>query len=170
MKIYYLIFVFFLPTLVLAKSPEIYVVDIQKVLEDSIAGKAARNDLEAELKKRQARAEVERTKLVDLQKTTEKQVALLSPDAAEQKVENLKKKQREFARMIQDEKEEIAALKERKLGKIVDLIDGVIDEIADEQEYPIVLEKDPRVILYSSEQYDITEKVLSRLNKRNFDL
>lgn len=148
----------------------IYTVDIQKVLETSIVGKAARNDIEAEVKKRQAKLDTERTKFQRLQKDTQKQIALLSPDAAEEKRELLIKKEKELVRLAQDMKQEVDTVKDRKLGRIVEEIDEVIEDLSDDRDYPLVMEKDPRVILYVNKDFDITEDVIKELNRKKLDL
>lgn len=154
----------------LAEQAKIYTVDIQKVLENSIAGKAARNDIEAEVKKRQAKIDTERTKFQSLQKNTQKQIALLSEEAAGEKQELLRKKEVEFARLAQDMKQEVDAIRDRKLGKIVEEIDNVIEELSEDKEYPLVMEKDPRVVLYVNKDFDITEAVIQELNRKKLDL
>lgn len=148
----------------------IYVVDMQRVIEDSIAGKAARNTIEAEARKQQELLERGRLALDKARTDFKKQSALLSPEAIAEKEAALETQQRELSRKVRDVQEELQALSRRELGRIVEEADRIMAELAKQNEYRFILERDPRFVLYSSDRLDLTKRVVEELDKRKLDL
>ncbi len=148
----------------------IYVVDINRVLEDSIAGKAARNDLQDEAKHVQARLQKEQANLEVLRKKLTKQSKLLSADALEEKAEKFRDKERALARKVRDQKETLDRESAKRIARIVKDIDVVVTNLAKEKNYPVVLEKDPKVVVFVDDEHDLTKEVIQALDERNTSL
>ena len=68
-----------------SQETEIYVVDIQRVINESIEGRAARNNIETEIKKSEVRLAKMKSDLEKNKAELSKQAALLSPAAMEEK-------------------------------------------------------------------------------------
>lgn len=143
----------------------IYVVDMQKVLTDSIAGKAARNDLEAEAKKSEAKLERARLDMKAFQESVAKQQSLLSGSALEQKRDSLVQKERDLQRLLDDEREALDRKKASEIRKIVLRTNEIIKSLAKDKGYDLIVEKDPQNILFVDPKFDITSDVLAKLDK-----
>lgn len=144
----------------------IYVVDIQRVINESELGKAARAKIEADAKVREGRVEKLKKEVEQQRGELEKQAKLLSADALELRREALSKKEREFARSVQDEREELQKRQGIVLERVVKNIDEVTAELAQKGGYDVVLEKDRQVVLYVDPSFDLTGRVIDGLNKR----
>ncbi|MCB0333960.1 MAG: OmpH family outer membrane protein [Bdellovibrionales bacterium] len=153
-----------------ATNSPIYVVDINRVLQDSVAGKAARNDLQDEAKEIQVRLQKEQTNLEALRKKLAKQSTLLSSDALEEKAEKFREKEKELARKVRDQKEVMDRESAKRIARIVKDVDVVIESLAKEKNYPIVLERDPQVVVYVDKTFDLTQDVIDALDERNTSL
>lgn len=152
-----------------AQDP-IYVVDMQRIINESVIGKAARNNVEEEIKKKKVILDKSKLEVDKIKEDIEKQSSLLSPEAIESKKELLSKKQRDFERAYQDQREDIARKNNESMMKVVSQIEEVIKEIATKNSYKFVMEKDLRVIVYVNDKYDISSEVIKILNTEKLGL
>jgi len=110
--------------------------------------------------------EAERKKMIDELKKMKDEQALLSDKAKQEKqaaIESKLKILQDFDLKTRDE-----LLKERNdmLSGIMADINKVITDYAKAEGYDVVLNSDPRVMLYGSEGMDITTTILTKLNKK----
>lgn len=149
-------------------AQSVAVVDMQRVINESIIGKAAKTNLESEVKKREGSLEKLKNDVASMRAELEKQVSVLSGAALDEKKGALERKEREFSRLLQDQREELAKKNRIEIGRVVEEIQKVIKGLADDQGYDLVLEKGDRTILYSSAKFDITGKVVEKLDATKF--
>ena len=149
-----------------AASPEgVYVVDVQKVLSTSLLGKAARSNMDAEVKKAETRLAAQKQEVERLKADLSKQQAVLSKEALGQKSESLKKKQRDLELGLADEQDKLKRKNGQEIEKVLTEIRKVLAQIAKEKEYPVIIEKDPRLVVYVSPELDLTDKVVAVLDE-----
>jgi outer membrane protein len=148
----------------------VYVVDMQRVINESLAGKAARSNLEADAKKREVVLDRSRQELTKLQEDLAKQGSLLSASALEEKRQMFAKKERDFGRLLQDQRAEMAKRQEVEMAKVIKEIDAVIAAIGANGDYPFIIEKDPRLVLHATERLDLTGEVVKELNAKKVGL
>ena len=91
-----------------ADTPSLYFVDMQRAIDKSIVGKAAKSDMEVEITKRQSALAQQKTEVDKLKADLDKQASLLAPDALAQKRDVIDKKERDLARQLHDQREELA--------------------------------------------------------------
>jgi outer membrane protein len=144
----------------------IHLVDIQKVISESIVGKAAKNDMEVELKKREGQLTKLQNDLKAMKEELDKQASVLSKDALKAKQEAFMKKQSDFQKTFAENREALGKKNNESISKIVKEIDAIVSEMAKENNYKLVLEKDQRLVIYSNGENDITEEVTKRLNAK----
>jgi outer membrane protein len=147
-------------------SPPMYVVDMQRVMDESIAGKAARNNIKAEVQKREAKLLLSRNELAKMEADLEKQEGLLSEDALKDKRLALMKKGRDFEREVQDQREEIDRQNGEAIGKIVRDAQDILAKIAADDNLPFVLERGEGFVVYAKEEYDLTQRVIKSLDSK----
>ncbi len=161
-----LVTVIFAASLILGLAPEamakeykIGYVDAMRVFEEFKKTKESEKALEEKAKAK----DVERKKLVDELRKLKDEQALLSDKAKAEKqviLDNKVKALQDFDRKTRDE-----LVKERNdllIGLQKD-IEKVVTGYAKEAGYDIILNS--RTLLYASEQYDLTNEILTRLNK-----
>jgi outer membrane protein len=153
-----------------ARGEDIAIVDSQLILRESIIGKAAKANLEARIKKSQAKLEQLKGDFERQRADVEKQSKILSGAALEARREALGKKQVEIQRAFQDTQEELARANDQELEKVVSEIQAVVKEVAEEKKFRFVFEKDRQTVLYSSDRIDISEDVVKILDKRKVAL
>jgi outer membrane protein len=164
-----LIFTVLVPVSAWAAAEGVYVVDVQKVISTSLAGKAARSNMEAEMKKSEARLMAGKQELERLKEELSKQQAVLSKDALEQKKENLKKKQRDLELSAADEQDKLRRKNNEEIEKVLVEIKKTISDLSDRDNYPVIIEKDPRLVVYANPKLDLTDRVISALDQQTMN-
>ena len=173
MKIVWLVCVFVvvgLSSTTIAQAQKIVIIDTQRVITESIIGKAAKNNLEVEIKKGQAKVAALKADFERQRSDLEKQSAILSGSALESRREELERKQVEFQRVFQDIQEKLARSNDAEISKVVSQINELVKALAQEKEYQFVFERDRKSVLFSSERIDITDEVVKSLDKKRVAL
>lgn len=153
-----------------AEAPTVYVVDMQRVINESLVGKGARSNLEADFKKREVVLEKKRQELQRMQEDLQKQGSLLSPAAVEEKRQVMARTERDFARMVQDQRAEAAKKGDVEMARVVKEIDAVVADLGTKGNYQFIIERDPRIVVYSSSRLDLTAEVIKLLNEKKIGL
>ncbi|MBX7136603.1 MAG: OmpH family outer membrane protein [Oligoflexia bacterium] len=152
-----------------ADSKSIYVVDMQRVIDESIMGKAARNNMQEEIKTEELKLSTRKSELQRSQAALDKQSSVLSSSALQEKREGLSKQERELMRDVQDKREELSRKNGVEISRIVKEIDAIVEQLAKNKQYEFVIEKDRELVLFVKPDYDLTEQVIEALNKKKMD-
>lgn len=146
-----------------ADTGKIAVVDVQKVLNDSAAGKKAKVDLEALIQSKQAYID-EQGKTIEKMKTDiDKQASVLSPEARQTKEDELEKFIREYQRLVQDSQTEVKKKEGELTGTILKEVNDLVIKIGEKEGYSIILERG--MVLYANKDMDITDKVIKEYDE-----
>jgi len=160
----------FVPAVRAVADIKIGVVDSQRVINDSIVGKAARSNVEAELKKGQGRLAQLKTDFEKAQSDLQKQASVLSGSAVEEKKDALEKKRREFDRAAQDLREEVMRKNDSEISKVVNEISTIVKALAKDSGYTFIFERDKDSVVYASDAIDLTATIVKELDKKKVAL
>ena len=153
-----------------AFAQSIMFVDMQRVIDQSIVGKAARSDVEAEARKRQSELALLQRDVETAKKELSRQRGVLSPAAFEERGEAVLKRERELARKASDAQEEITRRSQSAVARVVSDIQGVIEQYSKEHRFGLVIERDKQAVLYVRPEFDITEQIIEILNEKKLAL
>ena len=145
---------------------EISVVDVQRVITSSKAGQRARQELEAEVKRGESRLASLKEEFESLQKNVQKQSEVLSGTALEEKQAELRRKERALRSALEDQRDALARKNRAEIGKVVGKIDAIIKELGKSGQYGIIIDADPRSVLYYDKLLDISDVVVEKLDER----
>jgi len=148
-----------------AEAAKVAVVDIQRCMKESNEGKRVSESLKKDIEAMQQRYNKAQKELSDLNKEIEKQSLMLSVDAKESKQNELEKKNRELTYLAQDLEEEQTAVQQSATQKIVKELYAVVESVAKQQAFDLVLEKSSSGIIFTASAIDITDQVLNEYNK-----
>jgi len=146
-----------------AEAVKIGIVDLLRALNESDAGKKARADLEALLKSKQSAIEERGKNIERLRADLEKQAAVISADARKARVEEIERLERNLQRLIADSQAEIQKKQMELENKILKGLRDVINAIAQEERYSLVMER--AVVLHANKSMDITDAVIKKYNE-----
>jgi outer membrane protein len=142
-------------------EPKFAVVDVQKILNESTAGKKAKADLETLIKSKQNLIDEKGKSIEKLKSEIEKQSSVLSAEARKGKEEDLEKLVREYQRLVQDSQADI----KKKEGELTESILREIHELIEqtgEENYTLILEKG--MVIHASKGIDITDSILKEFD------
>jgi outer membrane protein len=150
-------------------ADKIAVVDLYKLLNESEAGKKAKTDLESLIKTKQSLLDEKGKNIEKLKTDLEKQTPVISPEAKKTKEEELERLARDYQRLVSDSQGEVKK-KEAELTSVI-LKDAreLINKIAQEKGYSLVIEKADGLVLYYSSNLDITDTIIKKMNELKAD-
>jgi len=137
--------------------------DLQKVLNESEAGKKAKADLEVLIKSRESVIEEKGKALEKLKSELEKQASVLSAGAKKTKEDELEKLLREYQRTVQDSQTEVKKKEGELTDAIIKEIRETVDKIGTEEGYTLIIDR--AMVLYSNKGIDITDSVIKKYNE-----
>lgn len=146
-----------------AGDKKIAYVDAQRVMNESEHGKNVKLELESVVKDRAAKIEALAKERDAIQAEIEKNKVILSEDALREKIEQIKKIEREAERFIQESNEDLMNLQREKESEILKDLGDIIEELGQEGGYDLILPVE--VLIYAPESSDITDVVTERYNK-----
>lgn len=138
-------------------------VDLQRALNDSNEGQAAKTELQAVMKGMQADIDKKIAERDKLKAELEKQSSVLSPKAKKQKEAALEKLTAETQQMITQSNTEMQQKQREKEVVILKKIKNAIEQIGKSEHYLVILPAD--VILYPGGTKEITDEVIQRVNQ-----
>ncbi len=158
------LFVLAFSTLAIAEL-KIAVVDLQKALDESDAGKAAAKKIEQEYKEMQAKIQKKRDELQNMQAELNSQSSILSEQAKQNKMAEYQDELKNLKRMVDDSNAELQRQERSYVSKIADDLTEVVRKLGKELKYDIILERQEAGVVHNSETVDITPLVIERYNK-----
>jgi outer membrane protein len=145
--------------------PTVAVVDMQRVLRDSAAGRSIQSQLEVESRK--FRDQV--TALQDQIKTGEndlrRQRSVMAQEAFNEQAQALQRKQADAQRTVQERQEALQKGEGDAVNVVSDNMRDIVQQLAAERHYGLVVSKQV-VISFSDKNMDVTDDVIQRLNTK----
>ena len=163
MKKYFFIFIFSL--LVSNLNAEIpYFVDFKYILNESTAGKKAQNTLKSKLNNGLKNLEEKEKKIQDEERKIIQQKKLISPDEYKKKVSDLRKK----VSSLQSERnkllENISKERSKARKELLKNLNPILSDYMKENNVRMIIDR--KSILLADENLDITDEIISILNKK----
>jgi outer membrane protein len=145
-----------------ADVAKIGVVDFQRVLDNSNAGKSAQAEITRQGKKMEAELEKRKNEIEEIQKNIERQNAVMSKEAREEKKRDLQIKIYDIKNLEKKYLSELRKNERKKLIKIQNEAFSITQEIGKKEGYLIIFEK--KVAIYVPKTLDLTDKVIQEYN------
>ena len=141
----------------------IAVVDLNRALNESQAGKRSKKILLADKSQMESELKTEESELIKLSKELKSNL-LLSDKARQQREAELAKRERELRNAVKKAQQELQNKERRYTESIFTELKTVIGLVSREEKWDIVLEKQAsQIVLFTTfDMDDITDKVISR--------
>ncbi len=151
---------------VLAQNPpaRVAVIDVQKVLTQSTAGKASYEKLKKMQEERVEKAKSMDEELRKLDSDINAKKISLSEEKLTEMQKQLADKRISMQRYAQDADREIAEARDRELQALEGKIKPVIDSIGKEMGLAAIFNKFESGLVYAADAIDITDTVVKRFN------
>lgn len=145
----------------------IAVIDVQKVLTQSTAGKAAYDKLKKMQDDRVEKAKSLNDEVSKLDSDINTKRLSLSEDKLAEMQKQLADKRISLQRFTQDADREMGEARDRELQALEAKIKPVIDALGKEMGIAVIFNKFESGLVYASEAVDITDTVIQRFNAAN---
>jgi len=145
-------------------SAVVAVMDSQRILRDARAGQSVAKQIKAFIDEFQGVVKREEDALRARQQELRQQSAILAPEAVEQRRLELQKNYNDAQRMVQERRQAIDRTRQQALEVIKTQILEIIQEMAKEQQFNLVLDRS--AYSWTTPELDITQEIVSRLDKR----
>ncbi len=149
-----------------AADTRVAFVDLQKALNQSAEGKAAKEKITGKVKEYEGVIDKRQQELKKLKEDLEKQAVLLSEDARGAKERDYQQKLKDFQRFTKDVQEELQQQDSEHTNRIIEKLVGLIQEIGKREGFDLVLERNSGGIIYGAEKVDLTDAVLKEFDAR----
>ena len=143
---------------------KVAVIDVNKVLNESEAGKAAKKKMEDRYEELKKQIDQKSDEARKMKEDIEKQKILLGKEKLKEKEDALNAKVAELRQLTQEAEKEMQNRQNELTRDILKIIEGQVDKIVKDEKIDLVLERTSGVIHFDP-SLDITTKVLDLVNK-----
>ena len=144
---------------------KIGLLNIQKVLAESKAGKEAKAVFEKELEGKRATLQAKEKDVRDMDTELRTGAAKLKSDVKKSKEEKLAAEMKELRRLGQDMEDELKKKDAELTSKILKDVFGITKKMGEEKRYTLIMQAGPQVI-YIDKTTDITDEVMKRYDEQ----
>lgn len=145
---------------------KIGLMDPARVLNDSNAGKKAKDSLAAFSKNRQALIEMEEKELRRMEEDFIKQASVLSPAAKNEREQVFRRRMAEYQQKAAELNREVQEKQKDVLEAFRDKVEAVVAKVAKRNGLQVVIDKGKGgPAIYGDDELDITSQVIEEFNK-----
>ncbi|MBM4255236.1 MAG: OmpH family outer membrane protein [Deltaproteobacteria bacterium] len=156
----------FAPIDVQAEELKLGYVDLQKALNDSEAGKQAKEQFKAEVDRAEQTLEKRKSEVEKLKEELEKKGLLLNDEQRDALERDYRDKLTDFERVYKNMQQELQ-IKDRQLtGRILEGLREVVQSVGEQGSYTVILEGNNTVVLYGAKAIDLTETIIKAYNQK----
>ena len=161
---YLVIFLIILSPLNSINAEHPYFIDFKYILNESAAGKKAQDSLKSKLNNGLKNLKEKEKKIQDEEKKIIQQKKLISPEDYKKKVDDLRKKVSSLQKERNDLLENISKQRTKARNELLKNLNPILSGYMKENQIRVILDK--KSILLADENLDITEEIISILNKK----
>ena len=148
----------------LAQGIRIAVIDINKVLNLSEAGKAAKKKMEARYEELKKTIDTKQEEAKKLKEEIDKQKVMLGKEKLKEKEEALQAKVNELRKLTLEGEKEMQGRQGELTREVLKQIESQVEAVVKAEKYDLVLERGAGVI-HVVDSMDITPRILELVNK-----
>jgi outer membrane protein len=135
-------------------------VDMAKAVNESMAGKAARQKFVKYMEKKRSESEKKKKELTSMKQILEKQGALLAEDVRVEKEREYQKRVREYQLYLKNIRDDARSKEMEMSKKIIREIQQIIFSYGKKEGYAMVFEKTRSGLLYAPDSLDLTDTII----------
>lgn len=140
-------------------------VDVQKAIQATASGKKAKASLDGEYNKRKKDLDKKKADIEKMGQDLEKKRAVLSEEVMQKKQMELQEEMMKFQKVVAENQLEIQKREKELVEPILTKMRTVIEKVAQEKGFSIVLEKQGQNLLYAQADADLTDAVVQTFEK-----
>lgn len=147
-----------------ADVAKIGVIDFQKILENSDAGKVAQADITRQGKKMEADLKQKGDEIEELKKKFERESLVMSKEKREEKEREIRISINDIKTLQKKYRADFNEQSDKLIGEIQKEVFAVVEKLGKDEGYLLIIERRGAGVVYSPSSVDITDKVIKLYN------
>ncbi|MGE5189822.1 MAG: OmpH family outer membrane protein [Gemmatimonadota bacterium] len=147
-----------------AEGIKVAVIDVNKVLNESKAGKDAKQKMEARYEELKKKIDAKNEEAKKMKEDLDKQKILLGKEKLKEREDALKAKIEELRELTQESEKEMQKRQGEMTREILKSLESLLDKYVADEKIDLLLEKSAGVI-HANPSMDITARILELVNK-----
>jgi outer membrane protein len=154
------------PLTIRAEEIKLGYVDLQRALNDSEAGKSAKEKFKGEVDKAEQSLEKRKNEVEKLKEELEKKGLLLNEEQRDALERDYRDKLGDFERVYKNLQQELQIRDRQLTGRILEGLREVVQSVGEQGNYTVIFEGNNTVVLYGSKAIDLTDTIIKAYNQR----
>ena len=159
-----LLIAIFACTNLLSDETKIVYVDMDKILNQSTAGKQIQKQIEKIRKNNISSYQKIKTQLAEEEKNISKQKNILSKEEFNQKIKDLRNNVIDYKNKVRKNTDELNKMNIEATSKILEILNPILSDYASKNSISIIIQK--KNIVIGKSDLEITEKIMKLVNKK----
>lgn len=148
-------------------APKIGYVDLQRALNESAAGKKAKEEFKVQVDKLQTQLKKQKDDIDNMKEQLEKKSLVMKEEERGNLEEDYRKKLRDFERNYKDSQADLQKKDNELTGVIIHDLQEVIRNYGERENYTLILETGSTAVLYGAKNADLTETIIEEYNSNH---
>ena len=145
---------------------EIGVVDFQKIIEESNAGKSGQAEIKKQGEKMEADLKKKGAEIEELNKKLEKDAMVTNKEMREEKEREAQIKVFDFKNLEKKYRSDLQKLQSDVIIRMQKEVLAILDEIGKKEGYLLIIEKREAGVFYAPVSADVTDKLIQQYNAK----
>ncbi|MCF8092313.1 MAG: OmpH family outer membrane protein [Desulfotignum sp.] len=162
--IIWIFFIGFIPAAFGADSAKIGVIDFERIMKESSAGKMNQKAINTRGQELKGRLETEKQALDEINRSFEKEALVLSDEKKREKERDFRDRVTDFKNMQQDFANELKNLEIKMINDMQKAVFDIANEMGKKENFLMIIEKKNAGVIYIADHVDITDTVMKKYN------
>ena len=142
-------------------------VDLQRALNESDAGRKAKEEFKVQVDKLQNQLKKQKDDIDNMKEQLEKKAVVMKEEERANLEDDYRKKLRDFERNYKDSQADLQKKDNELTGAIIKDLQEVIKEYGDKENYTLILESTSSAVLYGAKGADLTDEIIRQYNSEH---
>ena len=149
-----------------AAEVKIGYVDMQKAIQQTVAGKKAKKELEDEFNKKKKELEKKEADIKKMGEDFEKRSMAMNEDSRLKKQTELQGEMRKYQETAAKAQMDIQKREHELTQPILSKLRTILDDIARKEDFTVILEKAENSVLWAKKDLDLTDRLIKEHDKK----
>lgn len=149
----------------LAAAGKVGFIDLQRAVQSTTPGKKAKASMDADYKKRKSGLDKKKADIEKMGQDLEKKKSVLSEEVLGRKQMELQEEMMKFQKTVAENQMELQKKEKELLEPIIKKMQAVIEKVAKEKGFSMVLERQGQNVLFAQADADLTDDVIKAFEK-----
>lgn len=147
-----------------ADANKIGMINFEKIIKDSSAGKLTQKELQAKLDELKAKLQTEEQKVQNMKEALDREALVLSAEKKLERQRELRDRVDDLKKMNADYTQEMQMLQNKKMNEMQKDVFDIANKIGTQKGYLLIIERKGAGVIFAADKVDITDEVIKEYN------